>query len=838
MASISIVNKRLSSLFIPKKKINESCHLPNNIHNSDSLNSYLNECVNLVDLPSALKAILTTNLQPADLNNGANIIAENIIPKVDNLKSVFSNKSLEKLFNVQYSFIDEYYSAGNYTDGINKINEAAKMNTSEPTYTSYKIILRSVQENTSADRVIHNHETLSRRYNFDKIVQENQNYASDDQSSLVYEVCSYIDTFKNVSFDKRINICLENILYLCNKNGVNYNIDNIAESVVDYLSINYDMTPDNKRSMYNIFKKNIFFNESKFAKEFCESYEQDQIDDYVLYLSETYNIDTEYMKDKDVVVNLIDMDLKSKYHEGFNEYLNYKRKGSISSYNNAVKLMETSEKINKAKEMIVTSAKSGIESGKNELNDDDPVTELIRKFKKQEKKDVGLLKRLINKVYAKNPEDAIKHTPSILNILRLTLVFGTMAFAPVVGLVLLIVDQVMALDINRSQTDKLLKYFEEERSKVEAKLNTASDEKKEKLKKYLSKLDEAIDKLDGYKEDLKSDVQRKEEDDSKEILNDMAHICALCEAMSLIDSFDTTLISNIIKEHSEIIPLEFIDAICEFTIISNGIINKSQILESLEYAYDKILNKGKTNQNLLIENINLTSCLFENINKIKYTTITPLSENTDTQIIEFADILLNLQKNLSDTTCLNESMSTKNTLKLAAINIKDKIHTVSDKAKSSINTINTYANKIKTSIEMAMTNSNRESVIKGSILPKFSTMLGLILTSGIAIALKVNIGIIVVGWLGIFACRLGMTKKERQMILDEIETDIDIIDKKIANAEREEDFEQYKQLTLLSKKLKREKVRIERKMAPRPGLSKISLSKKKFQNKSFIDDDE
>lgn len=806
MASINIVSKRLQSLS-NKRFFYESYREPV-IKNQYDLENYLQECNNFCDYASAIQALRSPCLTESDICSGANYIVQNIVPKVSNIKSLIGNdlsiplmgcKMIRPIINLKEFYNSDTYQPKNNEEIQNKYVKA------------YNMINEAATEYRSADRVIVNHEALSRRYNFDKIVQEGRNNISNDQTDLVWEICSYIDTLK-INIHQRYNMCLENTLYLFNKNGVEYDIENIVESATDYIMMNYPMDEESLSEMVSVLKRNIFFKDTEFAKAFVESYERDSFNKSISNIQSKYDIPDDCMEPS-ILVEFINREIEYVYSKGLQEYNTYKlyRNFVISDDNkaNAYSLAEEVSKLDKIKTKVVTSAKEGIKTGSKDLDDDKNVSDLIEEFKKKEKKDVGAFKNLINKIYAKDPEDAIRHTPTILNLIRMTLVFSVIAFAPITGIILCIVDAVISLDINRKQTEKLISFFKKEREKVEDKMEKSSGEKREKLSKYLKKLDDAIMRLSNYKDDLSSDVLNNDEDDDQEILNDMAQICTLCECMNTIDKFDLSIITDCIREHYDIIPSEFIDSITELSLLVQDVANRDSILESLEYAYNDLLKFNKIKEDQIIERASISSCLYENINKIK--TCVNDYEDFNVPVVELAETLNSLQIYLSEENCLLEGMSAKNTFKLAAINIKDKITTLSDKARREAKDVNSIANRLKTKIEAAINNANREAVIRGSILPQFSTLVGMIVASAVAIKLQVHIGIVAAGWLGILACRKGMAHKERELILDEIESEIEVLEKQIAIAEREEDFDKYKQLLILSKKLKREAARIRNK---------------------------
>lgn len=872
MINIGIVSERLISRTKSKRLLSESCSYPCNILNYQDLIKYINECKIYNDYKNAIKALKSEKLSPIDIKHGATYIAENIIPNINSndLDHIINNKFIMNFNESYYHLINEckidindFYNENTLNQiepsldyqikrefcenrfisdesinlYINKISENPKLydtslmmsvmesgvcslisykainqflinkNIIHETYGNYdtinafnescKTIQEAAKKYRAADRVIKNHDALSGRYNFDKIVDENKNLFTKDQSDCIYEICKLMDTF-NLSFNNRYNMYLENSLYLLHKNGVEYDINNIAESVTDYMMMAYPMDENNINTINKILNTNLFFKDCEYYKTIKESYDNKFKKSYMNYISESYFDKFNNEINDTTLKSAIESDLNKMYSDGLNYYHQWINEGKEES---GSKARFISDKINKVKDLAKNASKEGLADGDKVIKDDNKVSELIDNFKKQDKKDIGKFKSLIVKIYSKDPEDAINNTPSILNIIRIGLALGVASFSPFIGIIMLIVDQVISLNINRKQTDKLLKYFYNEKEKVENKLYNSSKDK-ENLKAYLKKLEDAINKLENHKDDLKSDVDN-ENDDDKEVINDMAYIMTMCESANAINNFDVGIITNAIKEHYETIPGEFIDSVTELSLLVNDVIDRQEILKALEFAYDKM---SETNINDIVTETNIRSCLSENISKIRYCEND--YEDFDVPIIELADILTSLQNSITQENCLHEGMSFKNTFKLAAINIKDKITNLSDKEKSACKTINAMANNIKNKIETSITNSNREAVIRGSILPSFSTLIKMIIASAGAIALKVNIGVIVAGWIGALACRAIMTNKERTVVLDDIESEIEVVEKKMAIAEREEDFDKYKELLKLSKKLKREAQRI------------------------------
>lgn len=136
-----------------------------------------------------------------------------------------------------------------------------------------------------------------------------------------------------------------------------------------------------------------------------------------------------------------------------------------------------------------------------------------------------------------------------------------------------------------------------------------------------------------------------------------------------------------------------------------------------------------------------------------------------------------------------------------------------------IKDFNTKQKEVSRNLDMAMksfidgikkadSNERREQIIKGSILPSFSkcmkAAIGLILI-GVATG-----GVIVpiITAIGGFALDKKLTEKEKLLILDEIDTELEVIDKELALADQNNQLNKYRALLKIKKDLQRQYQRI------------------------------
>lgn len=135
---------------------------------------------------------------------------------------------------------------------------------------------------------------------------------------------------------------------------------------------------------------------------------------------------------------------------------------------------------------------------------------------------------------------------------------------------------------------------------------------------------------------------------------------------------------------------------------------------------------------------------------------------------------------------------------------------LSTKEKVASRTLDTNIERFIRATETAVTVKERERVIKGSVLPSASKTIKLAIAAGAAWA--INPAIAIVGTLAALAMAKTANARERQMILDEIDIHLKIVEKKVQQAEMNNDTKAIEDLLRLENRLKREKQRIKYRM--------------------------
>jgi len=148
-------------------------------------------------------------------------------------------------------------------------------------------------------------------------------------------------------------------------------------------------------------------------------------------------------------------------------------------------------------------------------------------------------------------------------------------------------------------------------------------------------------------------------------------------------------------------------------------------------------------------------------------------------------------------------------IKLALLGLKKKFSNMSQKEKELSKNVDSAFKRLVQSFKNALVSDSREAIIKGSVIPSFSKCLKIGIPAAIGISKGIiNPGVAAIVALGSFALSKHITKKERILLLDQIETELEVVEKEIQIAEREENMKKYKALLQYKKNLQRQYQRI------------------------------
>lgn len=149
-----------------------------------------------------------------------------------------------------------------------------------------------------------------------------------------------------------------------------------------------------------------------------------------------------------------------------------------------------------------------------------------------------------------------------------------------------------------------------------------------------------------------------------------------------------------------------------------------------------------------------------------------------------------------------------NNIKLGLAGLRQKFKDMNNKEKEMCRNLDNSVRSVVTNMKRALVSNRREAIIKGSLIPSFSrcikagiglTILG-VLTNGPTIPIIVA--------LGGFAVSKKLNDRERLLILDEIETELEVVEKELSMADSNNQMKKYRALLQYKKELQRQYQRI------------------------------
>lgn len=445
-------------------------------------------------------------------------------------------------------------------------------------------------------------------------------------------------------------------------------------------------------------------------------------------------------------------------------------------------------------------------------------------FKAEQRKDSKAFQKVLNALYAKTPNEIINEFPHVLGLVRIAFVFAPIA-VPIVGPVLTLVnacvDKILSYHINVKQSEKLFKYLRDEKTKVEEKLDDIDDEeKKKKAESYIKELEDSMKTVKKYaSEELPKEIEDSDGNDDD------------FDDISFDDfDFDMELESYQITETAKEIPSVFTESVYENDDIS-FLADISLYEQSLEYILD---NRERVNS-MILRNIDTISenlkyfapiivncptvidyrAFSEAVKDYMYDPTSMDSLNVNgvlNKALENRFISNTFKNTIIESECINalDQIVTEgfdlNNVKLAFKALKKKMKDLNTKQKSICQSLDAMGHQLINSIEKAVREDRREAIIKGSIIPSFSKCIKLGITLGGITAINPVAGLI--SAVGYFGASKMLTQREKQLVYDEIATELQVVEKQLQIAENDGDMNQYRFLLNYQKKLARERQRI------------------------------
>ena len=416
-------------------------------------------------------------------------------------------------------------------------------------------------------------------------------------------------------------------------------------------------------------------------------------------------------------------------------------------------------------------------------------------------KSPSMLKEKIKDLYTNSPDEVIDETPNIFAILvDVCIIAGSFAINPVLGIISGMTLWFIGMKANREQSEKYIKKFKKEKEKAEKRKLTGSA--KERNDAYIAQLTKSIEKLEDYRNDLHTEEENEEReakenpstddsgsddfsfgDDDDLKIESVVDIKIIDKAISILEQFKTNDVYQYLRRND--INPSALDYIVREGCKS-GVLNRDKMYTVLE----EVANANRKD----VKKWNMFRRGMKTLKEETY--IGHNLYNRASVAIDIYDII-------------NE-MSIGNHLTMLIDKVKRGASNLSDKEKIASRTLDTTLENLRQSMEKALTQENREAVIRGDILPSASRIIKLALVSGFTFL--INPALTVIYLLGVFAMSRNIRAKERQLVLDEIDTEIKVCKEYMEEAKNKRDMNSYRQCLQIEKKLLRQRDTLNYKM--------------------------
>ena len=454
----------------------------------------------------------------------------------------------------------------------------------------------------------------------------------------------------------------------------------------------------------------------------------------------------------------------------------------------------------------------------------------VEAFKAMPKKTEAALKSLVNTLFiVHRDEDIINNSYNFLSLVfYYTVWVGTLSIGVAPGIISAIALKTINYTAERKYMDKILKKWYAHRDSVHRKMEKCSDEeKKKKFEEYLKSIDKNIEKLEEYSDRLRGEDEKKsyekrpenytgKKDDEfgdfdmnfdfkfdETAKNAIIDLKVMAEAVSTIKWDENTSEKLLEQDMIESMSGDDLEYISDMTVKYPGLLNPRRVLEAVEYRAK--LYRESNDDPLYLNRTILSECKAK-LEKAIDAQATPEDEDTDKDVIkelnEIAVFSTVVDQRLS---AMNELSITSN-LKLAADKLMSVASSLSDKEQIISRNIDGACRFLQRSIEKSMSMENREAVIRGDILPSVSKIIKWVCIIGGAAFVHVGLAALVI--LFKFSMDKKIRTKERQMVADELDVELKMVDKYIADASAAKNYKKEKELLLIKKKLQHQSDRL------------------------------
>lgn len=904
------------------------CLLSESKYDSNVVSKYYENICNQLDSPSYLGTTLGTNqliqrnlkslLESLQDSNTANLFLEYPISLIE----IFDNK--HDIASSKYILSEYVNNILPYVSDLSNIWET--VGRYELSDDEKNTIMEAAKNYIAADRILENHRLMSKRFKLDNVSQAKVN--KDGLRPTVESYCSMIDTYGDLTPYQKLNLCLEEVSYVFDKNHIEYNRKDFVNYILEYfLLTNPILTSKDKRGYRKVFSEGFYITETdKNAVEYLlnEDYEfaDTIVDNIKAFLSsedkslEAFTntlyaclqcadkIDLEYNFDKllHFINNTYNADLfdPSELYSVLDHWVN--RLGELLekfSYNTDENISrEFYNKLYFACSRLVDLAEV----------DDAKATFLKIRIMLMNYMDITYTETNIVNIKFVNRDDLVgttltegkvfKNKSLIRAIINLDKYLGDKC-KKAVG------DLKDKIENAKQKADEILFPEKEKKpSKVAEFLKGVANGAVDAVRKLLVKENDESIYYPYIGEDYKFDVTIYRmpifDEIDYTIHDELSDLCEEFNVQLEKQGIDTArcyylITSNnmaeihlkestpiiltdeemkLIRESSDPDTEYYLDKLCEAEAMYN-IISENEI--DIE---DKLFSLFSENEDITVDNeyystvlealsiLGVEKSVVEAFgNKYKHHTYMTLEESADSnnilksidkitesyepESIDNDEIKLeaylalsalleapqpiystvksqvkddNNKKKMENVRDAKKSKEIEdkaeqekikknpfkginlNSIKLLLQGMKAKFKNMSQKEKEVSKNIDMNVRNLVKGMKNALISDRREAIIKGSVVPSFSKCIKLGI--GLAGVAAINPGAAVITAIGGFAMSKRLTKRERLLLLDEIETELDVIEKEISIAESDGNMKKYRALLKYRKDLQRQYQRI------------------------------
>ena len=659
---------------------------------------------------------------------------------------------------------------------------------------AYENMLDELTTIIHCDRILENYNKVSKRFNLELLFNENARI--NGVKDTVLELCHRIDTYQMPDHVK-FNTIIETAWYGFESNSIEYSKSDILDVAANYFS----------------FKEG--------GLDGCKS-----------ILEATMLFDKNDIDKVDILTE------EEPEKETQNPYVGAKE-GRIIEY--------CTGKPNDYIDII------------KESDNETDFNKIFKKFKQEElakdDKPQNKLKQLVSKLYSRSVTGVIEDTPKLLVWIRSFFILAT-GTIPIIGPVIMIIgfiaDRFISLHMERKEVEQMICCFKNEIKASKTKLSTLnSSEEKDRMNKYIKALEDAKKKIEDYHDNMLTsdelsakydsifddedetpiDTSSMSDEELEKFMNsddDVFDFDDFLEMASLISNitesvevFGTNKSYMVVDDNHMYQLIQTLDtddltSVATIASLYPEELYKNEVYDALRDNI-KDIRSGKVHIPSVVEKairiaeLQSAMSIMESTTPLaKPDTVYEASSYFESLVEAYGALSLMINAGYDKYDPIMEA-SISNTLKMASMKLRNAIQKLSDKEKGISKSVDIGLNNLTKSVERALTNDNREAVIKGSILPSASKLIKL----GIANAGLIAIGqpiLAVIGTLGYLGTSAKFKAKERQMLIDEIEIELKMCQKYIDIAESKNDMKALKQLLMTQRDLERQHQRIKYKM--------------------------